>query len=189
MNENEGTATVTVKLNRASTEVVTVDYATSGIDADGAPGCSALDYMHTKGHEPILHRDIKPANILLEAEGRVWLVDFGLAKAEPVESSSEEIGATKASGSLGYTPLEQWFGQAVPASDIYALGASLYHLVTGTNPLHAFTGKFNLKMIRDLHGQFVPIRKIDGKLPKRLEQIINGSQSPLAGYLYQLILT
>jgi serine/threonine protein kinase len=135
--------------------------------------CSALDYMHTKGHEPILHRDIKPANILLGDDGRVWLVDFGLAKAEPVESSSEEIAATKASGSMGYTPLEQWFGQAVPTSDIYALGATLHHLVTGVSPLQAFNGKFNLKLIRDLHGQFTPIRKIDRTLPKRLEQIID----------------
>ncbi len=134
--------------------------------------CSALDYMHSKGSEPILHRDIKPANILLGDDGRVWLVDFGLAKAEPVDSSSQEQGATKASGSLGYTPLEQWLGQATPASDIYALGATLHHMVTGLNPLDAYNGKFNLKIINDLHGQFPPIRKIDRKLPRQLDAIV-----------------
>lgn len=138
---------------------------------------SALGYMHTHGHEPVLHRDVKPANIQLGDDGRVWLVDFGLAKADPVKGSDENI-ATQASGSFGYTPLEQWVGQAVPASDIYALGATLHHLVTGVNPLDAFGGEFHIKKVHDLHGTFAPIRQYDRKLPKELEDIISLSVAP-----------
>lgn len=134
--------------------------------------CSALNYMHTRGDIPAIHRDIKPANILLGDDGRVWLVDFGLAKANPVESSGD-LGATQPSGSLGYTPLEQWLGQAVPTSDVYALGATLHHLVTGLDPLAAYGGEFHVKKLRERHGQFPPLRQIDRALPKGLEEIIN----------------
>ncbi|MBN1218219.1 MAG: protein kinase [Anaerolineae bacterium] len=139
--------------------------------------CSALNYMHTQGDEPVMHRDIKPANILLGDDGRVWLVDFGLAKAKPVESSGD-LMATQAAGSLGYTPLEQWLGEAVPASDVYALGATLHHLVTGQNPVKAFGGEFNVEKLKETHGQFTPVRKIDKGLPKQLEQIITRTTDP-----------
>ena len=134
--------------------------------------CDGLNYMHNHGLEPVVHRDIKPANILLGEDGRVWLVDFGLAKADPVEGTDEEIKATRASGSLGYTPLEQWLGDAVPASDVYALGAMLHHLVTGSDPLDAYGGDFHINKIRELHGQLPSIRRFDRKLPKRLDEII-----------------
>ncbi len=135
--------------------------------------CSALNYMHTTSEEPVMHRDIKPANIILGDDGRVWLIDFGLAKAEDIQGSADNIQATQASGSLGYTPLEQWFGEAVPASDVYAVGATLHHLVTGLSPLDAYEGQFNIEKIHDLHGQFTSIRKVDRKLPKRLEEALN----------------
>ena len=134
--------------------------------------CAALDYMHQRGSEPIMHRDVKPANIQLGNDGRVWLVDFGLAKADPVEGSGER-SATRASGSLGFTPLEQWLGQAVPVSDIYALGATLHHLVTGVDPLKAYDNTFNIQIIKDLHGQLPPIRKIDRRLSRDLEKIVS----------------
>ncbi len=142
--------------------------------------CSALNYMHTHGEEPVLHRDIKPANIQLGDDGRVWLVDFGLAKADPVKGSDENMMATQASGSFGYTPLEQWIGQAVPVSDIYALGATLHHLLTGMSPLEAFEGEFHIQKIQDLHGDFLPVRKVDRELPASLEEIINGAVNPAA---------
>lgn len=135
--------------------------------------CDALNYMHTHRTEPIMHRDVKPANILLGDDGRVWLVDFGLAKADPVETSNDDHRATRASGSLGYTPLEQWLGEAVPESDVYALGATLHHLVTGVDPLEAYEDEFNIKKIQDLHGQLPPIRQIDRKFPGDLEKIIS----------------
>lgn len=92
----------------------------------------ALVYMHSRQPDPVLHRDIKPANILVDTTERVWLVDFGLSKAQPEAGGT--IGMSQASGTPGYAPPEQYRQQAVPASDIYALAATVYHLVTGDDP-------------------------------------------------------
>jgi serine/threonine protein kinase len=69
--------------------------------------------------------------------------------------------------------LEQWRGQAVPASDIYGLGATLHHLITGTSPSDAYGGTFNPVKLKELHGVFSPIRQVDKTLPKDLESIIS----------------
>lgn len=94
--------------------------------------CSALIYMHSRQPQPVLHRDIKPENIVLGSDGRVWLIDFGLAKAivEQAAPSSNSLIA----GTPGYTPVEQWRGVAEPRSDVYALAATLYTLLTGWAP-------------------------------------------------------
>ena len=130
--------------------------------------CDALVYMHSRQPDPVLHRDIKPANILVDTEGRVWLVDFGLSKAQPVTGGA--AGKTTGAGTAGYTPLEQWLRRAVPASDVYALGATLHHLVTGTDPRDPFlaTARFDVALIRQHHGQFVPLQQVDHSLPAGL---------------------
>ena len=130
--------------------------------------CDALTYMHSRQPDPVLHRDIKPANILVDATGRVWLVDFGLSKAQP--ATGGVAGKTTSAGTPGYTPLEQWLKQAVPASDVYALGATLHHLVTGIDPRDPFlaTITFDLALIRQHHGQFVPLQQVDSCLPNEL---------------------
>ena len=93
----------------------------------------ALAYMHGRQPTPILHRDIKPANILVDTQQWVWLVDFGLSKAQPQVGGT--VGMTQPMGTEGYAPPEQYRkGGAVPTSDIYALAATLYHLVTGDDP-------------------------------------------------------
>jgi hypothetical protein len=74
--------------------------------------------------------------------------------------------------------LEQWLGEAVPASDVYALGAMLHHLVTGCDPLDAYGGEFHIDKIRELHGKLPSIRRFDRKLPKRLDDIIQRSITP-----------
>jgi len=135
--------------------------------------CSALNYMHTHGQEPIMHRDVKPANILLGSDGRVWLVDFGLARTE-IHQGSSSVGR-RTSGSLGYTPLEQWFGEPVPASDIYAAGATLHYMVTGLNPLNDYSGRFDIQKIHQMHARFTPIRAVDSSLPQQLQEIIAGA--------------
>jgi len=140
----------------------------------------ALNYMHSHhGEEPIMHRDIKPDNILRGNDNRVWLVDFGLAKADPVEDSGD-INASMAAGTLGFTPLEQWLGEAVPASDVYALGATLHHLVTGRHPKQPFGGEFNIHKLKELHGVFPPVREINKNLPKELEALITGAATQRA---------
>ncbi|MGB0388843.1 MAG: protein kinase domain-containing protein [Ardenticatenaceae bacterium] len=94
----------------------------------------ALLYMHAR-QPPVLHRDIKPANILIDQAdqaNRVWLIDFGLSKAQATTTSGNTN--TLVAGTYGYAPPEQWLGKAVPASDIYALAATLHELLTARAP-------------------------------------------------------
>jgi serine/threonine protein kinase len=88
-----------------------------------------LTYLHGL-NPPVLHRDIKPSNIIVGKDKRIYLVDFG-AVADP---TAVEGATFTVVGTAGYAPLEQFYGKAVPASDLYALGATLIHLLTGTAP-------------------------------------------------------
>ncbi len=88
--------------------------------------CDVLDHLHTEG---LVYRDIKPSNIMIEhRDGGVKLVDFGIAKILKATERGTQIGTP------GYAPPEQYQGLATPASDIYALGATLHHLITGRDP-------------------------------------------------------
>jgi serine/threonine protein kinase len=89
-----------------------------------------LDYLHTR-MPPVLHRDIKPSNLIIRPDGSPALVDFGAVRnifRPPDESGSTVVGT------YGYMPYEQYMGQASPASDLFALGATFLHLVTGRAP-------------------------------------------------------
>lgn len=88
-----------------------------------------LVYLHGR-QPPIVHRDIKPSNILL-ANRQAYLVDFGSVKAI---KGTGETSAFTIVGTYGYMPPEQFSGRAVPASDLYSLGATLIALLTGTHP-------------------------------------------------------
>jgi len=93
--------------------------------------CDALIYLHDQ-RPPVIHRDIKPANIKITPDGRAVLVDFGIAKRyDPQRATSAGARAV----TPGYSPPEQYGGASTDArSDIYALGATLYHLLTGQQP-------------------------------------------------------
>lgn len=79
---------------------------------------------------PLLHRDIKPSNLILGKDEQIYLIDFGAVQDHvPIEG-----GTFTVVGTYGYTPIEQFGGRAVAASDLYALGTTLIHLLTGTAP-------------------------------------------------------
>lgn len=90
-----------------------------------------LDYLHTQ-NPPVIYRDMKPANIMLKPDGSVRLIDFGIAR----EYKEGKEGDTEAIGTRGYAAPEQFGGrgQTDARTDIYSLGVTLYHLVTGKNP-------------------------------------------------------
>lgn len=88
-----------------------------------------LIYLHELS-PPVLHRDIKPSNLILGDDKEIYLVDFGAVQAQAAVT-----GVTfTVVGTSGYAPLEQFWGRAVAASDLYALGATLIHLLTGISP-------------------------------------------------------
>jgi serine/threonine protein kinase len=90
--------------------------------------CDVLEYLH--GHQPpVIYRDLKPSNIMIDVKGRVKLVDFGIAR--PWHENSDNTHVV----SGGYSPPEQYWGAADPRSDIYALGATMYFLLTGNEPV------------------------------------------------------
>ncbi len=88
-----------------------------------------LNFLHQL-NPTVLHRDIKPSNLIWGEDEQIYLVDFGA-----VQDRATKEGATfTVVGTYGYAPMEQFGGRAVPASDLYALGATLIHLLTGTSP-------------------------------------------------------
>lgn len=98
-------------------------------------GLEILHYLHGEP-DPILHRDIKPSNWILASTGKLFLIDFGA-----VQTSESAQGLTVTIvGSQGYAPLEQYWGQAVPASDLYGLGMTLIYCLTGRSPLPSDPG-------------------------------------------------
>lgn len=113
----------------------------------------ALDYLHTQDPQ-IIHRDIKPQNLKLTARGQIILLDFGLAKGQTGEISRAPTTASIFGYTPNYAPLEQIQGLGTdPRSDIYALGATLYHLMTGVKPPDALS-----RAAAIVNGQDDPLR-------------------------------
>lgn len=93
--------------------------------------CGVLDYLHRQT-PPIIYRDMKPSNIMLQPNGNIKLIDFGIAR----EYKEESLADTVSLGTKGYAAPEQFGGkgQTDARTDIYCLGVTLYHLLTGQNP-------------------------------------------------------
>ena len=99
-----------------------------------------LIYLHEL-NPPVLHRDIKPSNLICGKDGHIYLIDFGAVQYRAaVEGSTFTVV-----GTYGYTPIEQFGGRAVAASDIYALGTTLVHLLTGIPPADLPQEDFKIK--------------------------------------------
>jgi len=99
-----------------------------------------LIYLHKLAPQ-ILHRDIKPSNLLLGEDNQIYLLDFGA-----VQNLGAVEGVTfTVVGTTGYAPLEQFWGKTVPASDLYALGATIIHLLTGISPADLPQEKLRIK--------------------------------------------
>lgn len=118
--------------------------------------CDVLGYLHSR-KPPIIYRDMKPANVMLKPDGNISLIDFGTAR----EFKSSSIEDTTCLGTQGYAAPEQYggHGQTDARTDIYCLGATMYHLVTGHNPS---TPPYEM----------YPIRQWNPMLSSGLEEII-----------------
>lgn len=91
--------------------------------------CDALSYLHSQ-KPPIIYRDMKPANVMLKPEGNIKIIDFGIAR----EYKEQNLADTTVLGTKGYAPPEQYNGQTDARSDIFALGMTMHHLLTGIDP-------------------------------------------------------
>ena len=101
--------------------------------AIGVALCDVLDYLHTR-QPPIIFRDLKPGNIMLTERGHVHVIDFGIARIFKFGQQKD----TTALGSPGYAAPEQYGkSQSTPKTDLYALGATLHHALTGCDPSEA----------------------------------------------------
>ncbi len=134
------------------------------IAAIGMQVASALHYAHASG---VLHRDIKPSNLILDADGSVWITDFGLAKT----TGDEEITFSgDLMGTLPFMAPERFRSWSDPRSDIYSLGITLYQMVT-LKP--AFSSSSRGSLIKKITTEDpVPPRKLIPHLPRDLETII-----------------
>ncbi len=112
--------------------------------------CDVLGYLHTR--EPaIIYRDMKPANVMLKPDGTISLIDFGTAR----EHKAAKVEDTTCLGTRGYAAPEQYggMGQTDARTDIYCLGATIYHLVTGMNPSEP---PYEIRPIRDINPALSP---------------------------------
>ncbi len=122
--------------------------------------CDALEYLHSQD-PPVLHRDIKPANIKLTPAGTIKLVDFGLVKLLAPDDN-RTVTVLQGRGTVQYTPLEQYggdTGHTDARSDIYSLGATLYHLLTAQPPIEAkqrFLKPGAMPTVRELNPHISP---------------------------------
>jgi serine/threonine-protein kinase len=120
-----------------------------------------LDYLHNQP-STIVYRDLKPSNIMVDGNsGRVMLIDFGIARSI---SQKEEKGVT-AVGTMGYAPPELFSGHVEPRSDIYSLGSTMFHLITGADP------QSNPLLIFDFQKNPRP-RQINPRLSDQMERIL-----------------
>lgn len=107
--------------------------------------CDVLHYLHTRKPDPVIFRDLKPANIMIDTRDRIKLVDYGIAGVFPAGEDYPPLGTD------GYAAPEQYMGQVTPSVDIYALGATLHHVLTGRDPRIEPPFSFGKRPIRNIN--------------------------------------
>lgn len=107
--------------------------------------CDVLHYLHDHNPEPIIFRDMKPSNVMINAHDHVVLIDFGIAKPFQDNQKGTMIGTE------GYSPPEQYRGEASHLADIYALGATLHHLLTRRDPRLEPPFSFGERLIHEIN--------------------------------------
>jgi serine/threonine protein kinase len=141
----------------------------------GAAICEALTHLHTRT-PPILHRDIKPGNVKLTPDGRIVLVDFGLAK---VMHGSQDTTIGARAMTPGYSPPEQYGTSRTDArSDVYSLGATLYAALTGVIPEDGL-----LRLMDNL--PLTPVEKYNQRVSRRLVAVLEKSMAVRPEERYQ----
>lgn len=128
--------------------------------------CDALGYLHSQ-KPPIIYRDMKPANVMLKPEGNIKIIDFGIAR----EYKEQNLADTTVLGTKGYAPPEQYSGQTDARSDIFALGMTMHHLLTGIDPRNG--------------EPYAPVRQWNPELSEGIEIIIDKCVEPAAENRYQ----
>jgi outer membrane protein assembly factor BamB/tRNA A-37 threonylcarbamoyl transferase component Bud32 len=119
--------------------------------------CDVLGYLHTHEPDPVIFRDMKPSNAMVDVNNHIILVDYGIAKHFEANQKGTMIGTE------GYSPPEQYRGEASPQADIYALGATLHHLLTRRDPRLEAPFSFSER----------PIRSINPSISMELETVVN----------------
>lgn len=119
--------------------------------------CDVLDYLHKHKPDPIIFRDMKPSNVMINNNGDVMLVDFGIAKTFQSGIKGTMIGTE------GYSPPEQYRGEATPSADIYALGATIHHALTRRDPRLEPPFSFSER----------PMRRINPAVSAEMEAVVN----------------
>lgn len=128
--------------------------------------CDALSYLHSQ-KPSIIYRDMKPANVMLKPEGNIKIIDFGIAR----EYKEQNLADTTVLGTKGYAPPEQYSGQTDPRSDIFAIGMTMHHLLTGIDPRNG--------------EPYAPVRQWNPELSEGIEMIIDKCVQPAAENRYQ----
>ncbi len=119
--------------------------------------CDVLSYLHAHKPDPVVFRDMKPSNVMINHNGDVVLVDFGIAKTFQSGQKGTMIGTE------GYSPPEQYRGEATPLADIYSLGATLHHAITRRDPRLEPPFSFGER----------PVRRINTNVSNEFEAVIN----------------
>jgi len=119
--------------------------------------CDVMEFLHNHKPDIIVFRDMKPSNVMINPQDHIVLIDFGIAKQFQVGQKGTMIGTE------GYSPPEQYRGEATPLADIYALGATLHHVLTHRDPRLEAPFSFSER----------PVRQINPNVSPALETVIN----------------